>query len=82
MQQAVLDNIEVLTADQTNRICELVSNAIKSLVNVPLNLVEEDLLKIIGSSPVQGALLAISRCACAGDTVSKRATMSRRFPIS
>lgn len=93
MRQAVLDTTEVLAADQTKRVRELVSDAIKGLPNVPPHLVrqlatdpyltvcgpvleyspvltEEDLLEIIESSPVQGALGAISRRASVGETVS------------
>jgi len=93
MQQAVLDITEVLAADQTKRVRELVSDAIKGLPNVPPHLVrqlatdpyltvcgpvleyspvltEEDLLEIIESAPVQGALGAISRRASVGETVS------------
>lgn len=93
MRRAVLDVTEILAADQTKRVRELVSDAIKDLPDVPPHLVrqlatdpsltvcgpvleyspvltEEDLLEIIASTPVQGALSAISRRASVGESVS------------
>lgn len=84
MRRAVLDIVEVLAADQTRRVRELVSDAVKDLLDVPRHIVrqlatdpyltvcgpvlefspvltEADLLEIIASSPVSGALGAISR---------------------
>lgn len=93
LRQAVLDITEILAVDQTKRVRELVSDAIKDLPDVPQHLVrqlatdpyltvcgpvleyspvltEADLLEIIESSPVRGALGAISRRAAVGESVS------------
>lgn len=93
LRRAVLDITEILATDQTNRVRELVSEAIKDLPDVPLHLVrqlandpyltvcgpvleyspvltESDLLEIIESSPVQGALGAISRRTAVGESIS------------
>lgn len=93
MRRAVLDVLEALAADETERIRELVSNTLKDASDVPQHVVrqlandplltvcgpvlenspvltDEDLLEIIASKPVQGALSAISRRASVAHTVS------------
>lgn len=93
IRRAVLDVLEVLAADETERIRELVSNTLKDASDVPQHVVkqlandplltvcgpilecspvltDEDLLEIVASKPVQGALSAISRRASVADTVS------------
>lgn len=93
MRRAVLDILEVLAADETERIREILSGALKDDPNVPPHVVrqlaadpqltvcgpilefspvltEEDLLELISSTPVQGALSAISRRATVGESVS------------
>jgi len=82
MRRAVLDILEVLAADETERIREIVSDTLKDDPNVPPHVVqqlaadpqltvcgpilefspvlmEEDLLELISSKPVQDALSAI-----------------------
>lgn len=93
MRRAVLDILEVLAADETERIREILSDTLKDDPNVPPHVVrqlaadplltvcgpilefspvltEEDLLELISSKPVQGALSAISRRATVGESVS------------
>ena len=57
-----MDITEILAADQTERVRELVSDVIKEQ--------DEDLLAIIATSPVQGALGTISRRSTVGESVS------------
>lgn len=93
MRRAVLDILEVLAADETERIREILSDTLKDDPNVPPHVIrqlasdpqltvcgpilefspvltEEDLLELISSKPVQGALSAISRRATVGESVS------------
>jgi uncharacterized protein (DUF2336 family) len=93
MRRTVLDILELLAADQTKHVRELVSDALKNAPDVPPHVIrqlatdphltvcgpilefspvltEEDLLEIISSKPVQGALSAASRRTSLGELVS------------